>query len=213
MNTLSWCQTILKNPKSQRQLENAVERFLEGPLSGMREYEKEKAIKLFSESVRDLENYLLYKYRIHPHKLDLIAFNQEQYIQNFMEVEKLVELEINKQANRYNVLFSETSTDETWEVENNILNNKKSQIHLEERMNSLLSGILSNKGTFVKEVFVEAFTEPMRNLENALLYARNIHPEQMPITNSQQYKENESEVEKIMKVEIGRQHRHFLLVF
>ncbi|GAB6485835.1 hypothetical protein bcgnr5369_56980 [Bacillus cereus] len=220
MQTLNWCKITLKNEAAQQHLEKAVQILLEGPLKHKGDYVQEKAINTFCESICFMESSLMYQLNIHPQKIDYIeiSMNQSSYIRNYITVEDVVKREITRNLLRFTTFLSAKKEEEedymldvSWE--NNKLQNEDSQKLLESRIQSLLKGpVFLIKTQNAKGAFIEAFTELIRHLENSLLFQRDIHPKNAPITNDfQRYIKEKKEVKDIVQNEIRRQFRNYLI--
>lgn len=98
----------------------------------------------------------------------------------------------------------------------NCVHDQVLQKEVDEKVLALLESILSKKDDYQKEKAIKVFSEGLMNLENSLLYARGIHPNQFDFTNCyfmNGYNEKVEEVRKIMLTEIKRQFRHFRIMF
>lgn len=95
-----------------------------------------------------------------------------------------------------------------------MLQNEASQQVLEQKVKALLEGPLRQKSDYAKEKAVKSFSEGIRYLESVLLYQRDIHRDQLNLLeiskNMKAYQDKQLEVEKIVKMEIHRQMRHYL---
>lgn len=217
MQTLKLCKNTLKNEAAQQYLEEAVQILLEGPLQHKGDYAQEKAIGTFCELIYFMESSLMYQLKIHPQKIDYIeiSMNQSSYIRNYILVEDVVKKEITRNLLRFTTFLSEKEEDYILNVEweNNELLNEDSQKLLESRVQSLLKGPgFLFKTNYAKGAVVEAFTELIRHLENSLLFQRDIHPQNVPMTNDfQRYMQGKKEVKDIVQNEIRRQFRNYLI--
>jgi len=213
MNNTIWSQNMLKNEPSQQKLEHAVEVMLNAFLGDKAEYTQEKTIKLFCESIRDLENALLHKFEIHPHNLDYqkVMINKENYLSNYKKVEQIIDNEIALQSKRFNTLLTESNELPVTEFKVEFVN-KEIQEEIEDKIQFFLDMPLSDKSNEVKQAFKECYTLPMKHLEESCLYSRGIHPEQNPNLTSDDYKDKQMEVEKILKSELSRHQRLFIHV-
>lgn len=213
MKNTIWSQNMLKNEPSQQKLENAVEIMLNAFLGDKAEYTQEKTIKLFCESIRDLENALLHKFEIHPHNLDYqkVISNKENYLSKYKQVEQVIDNEITLQSKRFNTLLTEADELPVTEFKVEFIN-KEIQKEIEDKIQFFLDMPLSDKSDEVKQAFKECYSLPMKNLEDSCLYSRGIHPEQHPIIGSEDYKIKLEKVNKILKSELIRQQRHFVYV-
>ncbi|MEJ1517527.1 hypothetical protein R3O67_30395 [Bacillus cereus] len=218
MQTLNWCKNTLKNEAAQQHLERAVQILLEGPLKHKGDYAQEKAISTFCELIYFTESSLMYQLKIHPQKIDYIeiSMNQSSYFRNYTTVEDVVKREITRNLLRFTTFLSakeeeDYMLDVNWE--NNKLQNEDSQKLLESRIQSLLKGPgFLTRPHHAKGAFIEAFTELIRHLENSLLFQRDIHPQNAPITNDfQRYMKEKKEVKDIVQNEIRRQFRNYLI--
>lgn len=99
MNTIDWCRNTFQNEKTQALLEEKIELLLQGGLAKKSEYEKEKAIKSFSEGLGYLEGLLLYQREIHRKMIDpvKVSMNPDDYIAKYQEVQQIMETEIKRQ--------------------------------------------------------------------------------------------------------------------
>jgi len=213
MNNTIWSQNMLKNEPSQQKLENAVEMMLNAFLGDKAEYTQEKTIKLFCESIRDLENALLHKFEIHPHNLDYqkVMSNKENYLNKYKQVEQVIDNEITYQSKRFNTLLTEEVELPVSEFKVEFVN-KEIQEEIEDKIQFFLDMPLSDKSDEVKQAFKECYVLPMKHLEESCLYSRGIYPEQNPNLTSDNYKEKQMEVEKILKSELSRHQRLFIHV-
>lgn len=105
-NLLSYCSNCMHDEKLQKDVENKVSALLEGVLADKNEYQKEKAIKVFSEGLRYLEDSLLYQRGIHPNQYDFSnpTFMLE-YGSKFEEVRKIMSTEISRQFRHFTIMF------------------------------------------------------------------------------------------------------------
>jgi len=103
MNRITWINYTCKNENTQKLLEEKAEMLLLGPLKEKDEYQKEKALKAFSEGLGYLESVLLHDRGIHPSKLDLVKLrrNPKVYAEKLKEVENIMKKEISRQYRHF----------------------------------------------------------------------------------------------------------------
>lgn len=96
-----------------------------------------------------------------------------------------------------------------------MLRTKEAQHLLEEKIKLLIHSYFEGKSDYAIEKFIKSFGEGLTYLEDNLLKSRGLHPSQIqgnmlqlsmnPVSTAQKL----DEVEKILKMEIKRQYRHF----
>lgn len=103
---ISYCANCMHDEELQKEIENRAYGLLEGVLYDKNIYQKEKAIKVFSEGLRNLENNLLYQRGIHPNQYEFTnpSFINE-YGDKFMEVRKIMTAEISRQFRHFMIMF------------------------------------------------------------------------------------------------------------
>lgn len=103
---IGYCANCMHDEVLQKDVESKALMLIEGVLSEKDDYQKEKAIKVFSEGLRYLENSLLYKRGIHPNQYDFtnITFMNE-YGEKFTEVRKIMTAEISRQFRHFTIMF------------------------------------------------------------------------------------------------------------
>jgi hypothetical protein len=101
--SVQWIEQLLENKNNQVLLEEKVTLLLEGVLKGKSEYQKEKAVKSFSEGIRYLESLLQYKHGIHRSQIDLLEYQQnpKAFTEKYSEIERVIKMEINRQYRHF----------------------------------------------------------------------------------------------------------------
>lgn len=106
LHLLKHCLYCVHDEKMQKEVEKKVLELLEGVLNNKNDHQKEKAIKVFSESLRYFEDSLLYERGIHPNQYELFDPNfMNKFGIKFDEVRKIMAPEINRQYKQFVELF------------------------------------------------------------------------------------------------------------
>lgn len=97
----------------------------------------------------------------------------------------------------------------------NLLDNKKCQTEMEEKVTSLIDMYFKEKSDYAIEKFIKCFCEGLASIESNLQRTRGIHPDQIVNnlgylqTHQEETMKNMKEVETVLSSEIKRQYRNY----
>lgn len=98
-----------KSENIQNKMEEKMGQLLEGALKDKDDYQKEKALDMFAQTILYLESTLLYQNEVHPHKLDpkmmMDQKKMKEYFEKTQEIEKILENEINRSYRFFNIFL------------------------------------------------------------------------------------------------------------